>query len=81
MKTVDVLFEEHDVTVEDVAERSGLTSERVEAIVLGRWTPSPKERQRIAGVFSIPVEQVSWGHTMDPRNVRYRQFGFRDEET
>ena len=24
------------------------------------------------------MEDVSWGHTMDPRNVRYRRFGFKD---
>ena len=64
--------------VEDLAERANLTNERAEAIALGRWTPSPTERQRIATAFNIPGEEVSWGHTMDPRNVRYRRFGFKD---
>ena len=79
MKTVDLLFDEHQLTVEDVAERSGLTVERVEAIAMGRWTPSPRERSLIAEAFGVGVEDVSWGHTMDPRNVRYRQFGFPDD--
>lgn len=46
---------------------------------MGRWTPSPTERQRIAAAFGIDAESVSWGHTMDPRNVRYRQFGMKED--
>ena len=78
-KTVDLLFERSGLTVEDVAERSALPAKRVEAIALGRWTPSPAEREKIAAVFNVPVDQVSWGHTMDPRNVRYRQFGLKED--
>ena len=77
MKTVDILFEETGFTIEDVAERAQLPVERVEAIAVGRWTPSPTERQLIADVFHVPIDEISWGHTMDPRNVRYRRFGFR----
>ena len=78
MKTVDILFEEHGFTVEDVAERAELSNQRVEAIATGRWTPSPNERQRIAAAFGVSVEEISWGHTMDPRNVRYRRFGMKE---
>jgi len=79
MKTVDVLFDENELTVEDIAERSGLTCDRVEAIALGRWTPSPAERTSIATAFEVPIDEVSWGHTMDPRNVRYRRFGLKED--
>ncbi len=78
MKTVDCLLEDAGWAVEDLAERAKLTNERAEAIALGRWTPSPAERLRIAAAFNIASEEVSWGHTMDPRNVRYRRFGFKD---
>ncbi|MBC8355480.1 MAG: hypothetical protein H8E66_26175 [Planctomycetes bacterium] len=78
MKTVDCLLEDADWAVEDLAERADLTTERTEAIALGRWTPSPVERKKIAEAFGISGEEVSWGHTMDPRNVRYRRFGFKD---
>ncbi|HIE96894.1 MAG TPA: XRE family transcriptional regulator [Planctomycetes bacterium] len=79
MKTVDVLFEESGLWIEDVAERSKLAEERVEAIALGRWTPSPDERIRIAQALSVSVDEVSWGHTMDPRNLRYRRFGLKED--
>ena len=79
MRTVDQLFEEANLTVEDVAEQAKLTPERVEAIATGRWTPSPSERERIAAVFGVSVRKISWGHTMDPRNIRYRRFGLPKE--
>ena len=79
MKTVDVLFEETGQTVEDIAEVTGLEFSRVEAIALGRWTPSPKERAKIAEAFGTSLEEVSWGHTMDPRNIRYRRFGLKED--
>ena len=78
MKTIDLLFEETHWTIEDIAERSALAVERVEAIAVGRWTPSPEERRRIAAAFGISVEEVSWGHSMDPRNIRYRRFGLKE---
>ncbi len=79
MKTVDLLFEERGFTVEDVAERTKLPAERVEAIAVGRWTPSPTERQKIASAFEVSIDEISWGHTMDPRNIRYRQFGMKED--
>ena len=78
MQTVDQLFDAAGLTIEDVAEQSNLTTERVEAIAMGRWTPSPKERHLIAAVFNVQPQDVSWGHTMDPRNIRYRRYGLRD---
>jgi hypothetical protein len=78
MKTIDLLFDESQLTVEDVAERARMTPERVEAIAVGRWTPSPAEREKIAAAFGVSIEDVSWGHTMDPRNIRYHRFGLKE---
>jgi hypothetical protein len=61
-KSVDVLCVEHGIDVRQLAERSGLDEQRVLAIVLGRWTPSPQERDAIAGVFGRTREQIVWGH-------------------
>ena len=79
MQTVDLLFESTGLTIEDVAERANLGEDRVEAIALGRWTPSPRERAKIADVFDVDVRDISWGHTMDPRNIRYRRFGMKED--
>jgi hypothetical protein len=32
------------------------------AIVLGRWTPSPEDRDAIAGVFGVTRDDIAWGH-------------------
>ena len=61
-KGVDQLCVEHQIDVRQLAERSGLDESRVLAIALGRWTPSPDERDAIARVFGLTREQVSWGH-------------------
>ena len=78
MKTIDLLFEETQLSIEEIAERSKLAAERVEAIAVGRWTPSPQERRRIAAAFGVAVEEIAWGHNMDPRNIRYHRFGLKE---
>ncbi len=78
MKTVEHLFELTGLAIEDVAEAAGLPVERVAAIAEGRWTPSPEDRGRIAAAFGVPVEEVSWGHSMNPRNIRYRRHGLKE---
>jgi transcriptional regulator with XRE-family HTH domain len=78
MKTVEHLFEETGLSVEEVAQRAGLEFHRVAAIAEGRWTPSPQEREKMAAAFGVPVSEVSWGHSMNPRNIRYRRFGLKE---
>ena len=61
-KTVDQLCAEQGLNVQQLAERTGLDEQRIVAIALGRWTPSPEERDAIAGVFGVPRDQIVWGH-------------------
>jgi len=59
---VGELCREREMTIAQLAEKSGLDEQRVTAIALGRWTPSPLERQKIAAVFELTIEEISWGH-------------------
>ena len=61
-KSVDELCLEHKIDIKQLAERAGLDEPRVLAIVLGRWTPSPAERDRVAAAFGLTREQIAWGH-------------------
>jgi transcriptional regulator with XRE-family HTH domain len=61
-KTVDQLCLEHGLDVRQLAQRSGVDEGRVTAIVLGRWTPSPEDRDRLAAVFGLTRDQIAWGH-------------------
>jgi hypothetical protein len=61
-KNVDELCVEQNIDVKKLAELAGLDEQRVLAIVLGRWTPSPDERDKVAAVFGLTREQIAWGH-------------------
>lgn len=68
-KTVSELCQEHQLTPPALAERAGLDEQRVLAIFLGRWTPSPAERDKIAAVFGLTREQIVWGHTTPIQHI------------
>ncbi len=79
MPTLDYILEQNPLTLAELANKSGLDAKRVEAIVEGRWTPSPTERAAIAQVFGLPVEEIAFGHNMNARNVRFHRFGFKED--
>jgi len=62
IKSVEALCLEHRIDHRQLAEKAGLDEQRVLAIVLGRWTPSPLERDKVAAVFGLTRDQISWGH-------------------
>jgi hypothetical protein len=61
-KSVDDLCREHGLDYKQLAARAGLDEQRVLAIVVGRWTPSPAERDKVAAAFGRTREQITWGH-------------------
>ena len=79
MRTVEHLLGELDIDLEDLARRAGLMLDRTQAIADGRWTPSPQEREKLARALGVAVSDISWGHTMNPRNVRYGRVGLKED--
>ena len=67
-KNVDALCIEHGIDARKLAELSGVDEQRVMAIVLGRWTPSPNERDAIAAVFGLTRTRSS-GATRRPSSI------------
>ncbi|HVT27030.1 MAG TPA: helix-turn-helix transcriptional regulator [Lacipirellulaceae bacterium] len=61
--TVADLCRAANIDVVELARRTDLDEGRVTAIALGRWTPSPAERQKIAAVFSVAIDEIAWGHS------------------
>ena len=61
-KSIDQLCAEHGIDARQLAERSGVDEQRILAIVLGRWTPSPQDRDAIAAVFGLTRDDIAWGH-------------------
>ena len=63
------LCRQQGLSLLELADRSGLDLPKTRAIFLGRWTPSPEERQRIATVLSIPVDDIAWGHEVPIQHI------------
>jgi hypothetical protein len=76
VRTLDYILEKRAITIVQLAKLSSLDQERVKAITVGRWTASPRERQRIVKALDLAVEDVIWGHYMEPRVQEYRRVGF-----
>ena len=53
---------EKGLSLLELADKTGLDMKRLQAIYLGRWTPSPAEREKIAAALEISVDEISWGH-------------------
>ena len=51
-------FEHDEMTQQQLAERIGVTRQTVNAIELGKYSPSLEVAFRIAAVFNVPLEQV-----------------------
>jgi transcriptional regulator with XRE-family HTH domain len=50
------------VSLAELMAKTGLDEGKVTAIMLGRWTPSPSERQKIAAALGTTVDEIAWGH-------------------
>lgn len=53
---------ERALTLGALVEATGLEGRVVEAIVRGRYTPSPEQRRSVATALGVGPEQVAWGH-------------------
>ena len=62
VRSVEELCAAHAFDFKQLAAKTDLDEQRVQAIVAGRWTPSPTERDRIAAVFGLTRDQITWGH-------------------
>ena len=58
--TIGELLSERGMDTAQLATRSQLEERVVEAIILGRYTTSPQQRQRIADAFQLTADEVQW---------------------
>ena len=63
------ICQQKGLTLLELADKSGLDLPKVRAIFLGRWTPSPQERQKIAGALECNPENIAWGHATPIQHI------------
>ena len=51
-------FEYEEMTQQQLARRVGVTRQTINAIELGKYSPSLEVAFRIAAVFAVPIEQL-----------------------
>jgi transcriptional regulator with XRE-family HTH domain len=61
-KSVAELCREQQLTLEQLVEQSEVDEHRIVAILLGRWTPSPSDRNKIAKTLGVTRDDITWGH-------------------
>jgi len=54
----ELRFDRDEMTQQDLADRIGVTRQTVNAIELGKYSPSLEVAFRIAAVLAVPLEQV-----------------------
>jgi hypothetical protein len=69
LKTVAELCIEQGLGQDELAARAALDPKRLQAILEGRWTPSPAERDRVAKVFGLSRDEIAWGHKTQVSNL------------
>lgn len=69
LKTVAEWMQEHELTLEQVVQRSGLSKRVVQAIVAGQFTPSPEQRIWLADALGVLPDLVHWSHTVPVENM------------
>jgi len=60
--TVAEWMEQKSMAVEGLLAATRLERRVLEAIIQGRYTPSPVQRERIAAALNVPIEELSFGH-------------------
>jgi transcriptional regulator with XRE-family HTH domain len=62
VKTLAEWMAERGLSLAELVAASGLDTRVVEAIMHGRYTPSPVQRQRLANGLGVATERIAWGH-------------------
>ena len=68
-KSVAELCREKEIAFEKLVDACGLGHDRVVAILLQRWTPSPKERDKIAEALGTTRDEITWGHVTPIQHI------------
>jgi transcriptional regulator with XRE-family HTH domain len=68
---------ERNLRLDDLLESTGLDRKVLDAIIHGRYTPSPQQRQRLAQALGVDLARIAWGHSQQVEHIHGHgpQFG------
>ena len=69
VKTIAEWLKELGLSFEEFVEKSAMDKRVVDAIVHGRYTPSPEQRQRLSAALGMSPEQIHWGHLSQVEHI------------
>jgi hypothetical protein len=69
IKSLAEWMTDRHIGMEELLTAAGLDRKVLAAIINGRYTPSPQQRQRVAAALGIEPQQVSWGHTAPVEHI------------
>lgn len=68
-KSVALLCKENEITIQQLRELTQIDDTRLMAIVMGRWTPSPQDREKISKALGVSKDDVTWGHVTPIQHI------------
>lgn len=69
VQSVAAWLHERGLNADVVREAAALDRRVFDAILHGRYTPSPQQRQRLAAALGVAVTDVAWGHVNEVTHV------------
>jgi hypothetical protein len=70
MKPLADYMVEKAVGIPELVAATGLDARLVKAIVEGNYTPSPAQRQKLAGALCLSTGEISWDHSISVQHLR-----------
>ncbi len=68
-KSVALLCKENAITIKQLRVSTNIDDTRLLAIVMGRWTPSPQDREKISNALGVTKDDVTWGHVTPIQHI------------
>jgi transcriptional regulator with XRE-family HTH domain len=70
MKSLARHMEEAGMSVVQLVTITGLDAKLVSAIASDNYTPSPSQRERLAGALGVSKDDIAWGHAIPVQHLR-----------
>ena len=69
-RPVAELVQQAGITVDQLAVSSKVELRFLKLLLIGSYTASPSERERIAQALDVAIDDISWEHTVAVQHLR-----------